>query len=212
MRFLIKLLVEGFVVGGIYWLAGRQLRKFGFKLGENAVLGWIDDRIGEALGISAPTLATLADFVWDWGLPLVAVAAILWVYHQFNRRWSANGEISILSVLAAAGPPLWRVKTKLDPHFVAIGFGIVVLGVAVAGYGFWKNPPSPRQPASSARSSSEAIVEHTGDKIYSPTMTQGPAPRLFGLYVADISISLGKVHSDRHGEWPAPGSVDTRLS
>lgn len=139
MRFIVRLFVEGLIFAALYTVIGRAIRRLGFKLGENAVLGWIDDRIAEAFGITAPTLSALVDFVWDWGLPLFAVVAILWGYHQFNKRWSSP-ELSMLKVLAAFVPPLRRARAYLEPHLIAIGLAVIVLGVLIAGYGALKRP------------------------------------------------------------------------
>jgi hypothetical protein len=56
------------------FLLGKWLPK---ALTENAVTGWIDDHIAEALGLSAPTVAT----VGSWLLLFFMVAMLILSYH-----------------------------------------------------------------------------------------------------------------------------------
>jgi hypothetical protein len=69
-------------------------------LTENAVTGWIDDRIGEAFGLSSPSAST----VGSWLFLFLIVAAIIFSYHlvisrlghqpalvQQHRAWNTRG-------------------------------------------------------------------------------------------------------------------------
>jgi hypothetical protein len=55
-------------------------------LTENAVTSWLDDKIGEALGWTAPSAAT----VTSWLIPIVLVGALLAVYHTIYVKWAAR--------------------------------------------------------------------------------------------------------------------------
>jgi hypothetical protein len=102
------------VVGGILWAIGIYVfRKLPSKLGENAVISWMDDRIGETLGVSSPTLDQIITFGWDYLLPAVFAFLILWAYHVSNNRASA--------------PESWR------RHL--IGLALVALGITATLYG-----------------------------------------------------------------------------
>jgi hypothetical protein len=47
------------------------------KIGEHAVLTWIDERIGERLGLSSPSTAAVIEFIVSWAFPAAVVALIL---------------------------------------------------------------------------------------------------------------------------------------
>lgn len=136
---LFRSLFEAVVLSGLYFVISRVLARFGYKLGENAVIGWIDEKIGEAFGITGPSLVVAMDFVWDWGLPLVLLILLLWAYHQLNRRWP-TADLSLLQLLATSGPRFRKIRARLDPHFVLIGLSVAVLGIAIAVYGALRKP------------------------------------------------------------------------
>lgn len=50
---------------------------------DHAVSGWVDDQIANAIGISSPTLESVGNFLWQWIVPLIGVAIVLFVYHRF---------------------------------------------------------------------------------------------------------------------------------
>jgi hypothetical protein len=79
------------------WHGWRQSAVFGvaqvaltwaYKLVENAMLSWGDDRIAAWLGItSAPTISTII----SWAIPVLLAACTLWIYHLAQKRWFAAG-------------------------------------------------------------------------------------------------------------------------
>jgi hypothetical protein len=42
------------------------------KIGEHAVLTWIDERIGERLGLSSPSTAAVIEFIVSWAFPALS--------------------------------------------------------------------------------------------------------------------------------------------
>lgn len=83
-------------------------------------------------------------------------------------------------------------------------FSFLVLATCIflAGLGryFWKGSTSAPTTPASLESQPIRIGLVDEDQIYPPTIAQGPPPPLFGLYLADIHISLGAVQTDHHGE------------
>ena len=71
-------------------LGNWLLKKVPAKLTENAVTSWIDDRIAEFFGLSAPQLATVVDFLWAWGLPAILAILGIWLYHLTYERWGRS--------------------------------------------------------------------------------------------------------------------------
>jgi hypothetical protein len=69
----------------LHWLI---FKKVSFKMAETAVLEYLDDRVAEALGISAPSLGQIVDFGWQWLAPLLIAIALMWSYHLFySGNW-----------------------------------------------------------------------------------------------------------------------------
>jgi hypothetical protein len=56
----------------------RRMARFSYLLGENAVIGSVDDEIAKQLGIT--TQAALA-FTWNWCVPIGLAVAAIWAYH-----------------------------------------------------------------------------------------------------------------------------------
>jgi hypothetical protein len=56
VNWIISHIVEVVVWLIVTFIGTSIIKKLPMKLGENALIGWIDDRLGEFLGISAPTL------------------------------------------------------------------------------------------------------------------------------------------------------------
>lgn len=52
-----------------------------YKLVEDAVAGWVNDRVADALGLTAPTVAQVVD-IGSFALPLLGVGAMMWLYHR----------------------------------------------------------------------------------------------------------------------------------
>jgi hypothetical protein len=87
----------GFIVGQTTFTFALHLllRRFPAALLENAVTGWVDDRIaellgllGRAIGVVAPTAQQVSTFIWNWALPFVLAAFALWVVHRAAKHQS----------------------------------------------------------------------------------------------------------------------------
>ena len=65
---------------------GWAIRKLGilsFKLGENALLGEIDDQIANNLGLTAPFVVA---FIWNWCVPPALATVGICAYHTFRSK------------------------------------------------------------------------------------------------------------------------------
>jgi hypothetical protein len=128
-------------------------------LTENAVTSWLDDKIAEALGWTAPSAAA----VTSWLIPLVLVGALLAVYHIIYVRWAAQ--------------PLGETLPQPEPRqmiiagliIIAVGF---ILGAGIISVGLWREAkmplieatadPNAAQPTTPAEpSSSPAAIPRT---------------------------------------------------
>jgi hypothetical protein len=86
VNWIISHIVEVVVWLIVTFIGTSIIKKLPMKLGENALIGWIDDRLGEFLGISAPTLQQVVTFSWDYLFPAIFALLVLWAYHVFNNR------------------------------------------------------------------------------------------------------------------------------
>lgn len=61
------------------------------KLADNAVIGWVDDQIGKALGLPTPSISA----VMSWAIPFAVAGLTLWAYHftQITRK-DVNNTVS----------------------------------------------------------------------------------------------------------------------
>jgi hypothetical protein len=88
------------------WLAAQAaltfILKLIYKLAENAMLGWGDDQIATALGITSPTVKV----VIEWGIPFCSAIVILAIYHFTYSRWGQSAKVApeIDSLPAPPGP------------------------------------------------------------------------------------------------------------
>jgi hypothetical protein len=57
------------------------LKKIPAKLAENAVTGWADNALADALGISAPQASTVLTFLWEWGVPGGGAVLLVYLWH-----------------------------------------------------------------------------------------------------------------------------------
>lgn len=75
------------IKGWVLWVVAQALLTFAFRLGykllENAVIGWGDDQIAAWLGITAPT----GQKALSWGAPFLLAALTLWLYHVIQKHW-----------------------------------------------------------------------------------------------------------------------------
>src|SRR5712691_2614033 len=99
MRWLFGRLVDLFVTALLWALGVLALKRLSLKLGENAVIGWMDDRIGEKLHISAPS----AEQVVEVGLPLLGAVAVMLLYHWYNGAFDGLNRQRVRLVHKAVG-------------------------------------------------------------------------------------------------------------
>jgi hypothetical protein len=85
-----------FVVDGLVALAlGYVIKKLIFplleKLAENAMLGWMDDKIGDAIGLTAQNAI-------NWFVAFGLAAVILWLYHVLQVRFFQKPSVAIYTI------------------------------------------------------------------------------------------------------------------
>jgi hypothetical protein len=100
--------IVGAAAGTVF--VGWLLRKLPFKLGENALLGWVDDKIAVQFGITSPSLSAVLDFVWGWLVPLILAIAAIWAYHLLKSD-------------------AWKRK---QGRRQLLGLGLTVVGIVIA--------------------------------------------------------------------------------
>ncbi|UPJ76137.1 hypothetical protein [Bradyrhizobium sp. 187] len=81
MRRVSDILFGSFLTLFIGWCF-RRLGRFSYLLGENAVVGSIDDEIAKHLGLTAPAVIS---FLWDWCVPPALAIAAIWAYHLIKE-------------------------------------------------------------------------------------------------------------------------------
>lgn len=121
-----------------------------------------------------------------------------------SNVWSLYGLLTggsfLSSALLANSTWFWeKLGWAALPIGFMLSFLVLSLCIFLAGLGryFWRFSSATTE-AKNALPVRIGLVDE--DRIYPPTITQGPAPLLFGLYVADISIGLKTVQTDHHGE------------
>jgi hypothetical protein len=62
----------------------KWLFRIAFGLSSNAVMGWGDDQIAQALDIKAPALLAVISAVVEWGPPFIAMGVLLAIYHLYH--------------------------------------------------------------------------------------------------------------------------------
>jgi len=50
-----------------------------WRLFENAILGWGDDRIAERFGVISPSITQVIDFAVKWGIPIIFSGIAVWI-------------------------------------------------------------------------------------------------------------------------------------
>jgi hypothetical protein len=91
MRWLKTALLYLLGQAGLTYAVHLIFRRLPTALTENAVMGWLDDQIAAALGLSSPDGSTVV----SWAIPVLLAAAILWTYHVAHTKW----------ILAPDAPP-----------------------------------------------------------------------------------------------------------
>jgi hypothetical protein len=108
--------VRARIIDAIIFLIGTLLFKKVFpKLTENAVTGWLDDKIGELLGWSSPDASTVLSWVW----PAVVVALVLWGYHVLYNRFVRSPTVAIYTIKQPTGAALDNIISQIPRHLYA---------------------------------------------------------------------------------------------
>jgi hypothetical protein len=105
--------------------------KLAYKLVENAMIGWGDEKIATLFGITSPDAST----VFDWAVPFVLAAVTLWLFHRYTThplkealaKQSTGDRFSATGVVHGPSRRTWI--QRVEPHH------IIVLGLAIAAAG-----------------------------------------------------------------------------
>lgn len=125
--------IRGWAIWAIAQGALTLAYKLVYKLVENAMIGWGDDKIAAWFGITSPDTST----VFDWIVPFSLAAVTLWLFHHFTTRplKEALARQSTGDVLSAAGivhsmpsPRTWIQKVE-PSHIILLGLVIALGGV-----------------------------------------------------------------------------------
>jgi hypothetical protein len=101
------------------------------KLGEHAVVVWINDRIAETLGISSPSISKVVEFITAWGPPAVLAALCLsgWLF-AFRAREKPLNHLPTGETMSDTETANLPTESNRSPTG---GTGIVGARVAVTG-------------------------------------------------------------------------------
>jgi hypothetical protein len=96
---MLRRILFDFICLAILWPLVKFVWTVAIKAGENAVLGWIDDRIAEAFGIKAPTVSAVLAVIWEWGPPLALALALIGGFHWLRDHREAHANEPIAPLL-----------------------------------------------------------------------------------------------------------------
>ena len=69
-----------------YWLAGYLLIEIPIRAAEETVISWVREELASYLGISRPSIAAVATFLWQWVVPALGIFLVMLLYHRGNLR------------------------------------------------------------------------------------------------------------------------------
>ncbi len=131
MQIIKKILLYFVGQAGFTYVVHLIFKRLPTALTENAVMGWLDEQIATALGITSPDGSTVV----SWGVPFLLVGAMLWAYHVAHSKLSAP---------SSNGQRTTSPWAKLEPpRVIAIGLIIVVLGVIAIVVGLVQQNTTP---------------------------------------------------------------------
>jgi hypothetical protein len=118
-------------------LFAKPAAKLAGKLGENAVIGWMDDRLGELFGITAPTMQQVV----EWGLPALSAIAVLLALHWIQMYFypapvthtspaPEKGPVSISSTNFISQIAL-RLYAEVNTARRALGIRVIVAWILI---------------------------------------------------------------------------------
>jgi hypothetical protein len=158
-RWIAKHVVDVVFGAAVAVFLGWAIRKLGilsFKLGENALLGEIDDQIANNLGLTAPFVVA---FIWNWCVPPTLATVGIWAYHTFRSKG-----------------PNWRHKL--------LGLALATVGglILLAGVGLLVNRGTDQAAASTIPTNS-SIPRRISDIGAPPKLNDlPPAPKRYTTY------------------------------
>jgi hypothetical protein len=128
------------IIDAIIFIVGTLFFKKAFpKLTENAVSGWLDDKIGELLGWSSPDVSTVLSWVW----PAVVVALILWGYHVLYSRFVRSPTVAIYTIKQPTAEAAENIISQIPRHLyaqastvrAALGARVTIAWILIIGCG-----------------------------------------------------------------------------
>jgi hypothetical protein len=131
--------IQGWLVWGFFQAVLTFAWKLIFKLAEHAVLGWGDDQIAEALGITSPSIQTIV----TWAIPLALAFLTLWAYHLIQTHFFHPPAVAIHTIGNPQGAIRQSIISQIPRHLydraanaqallrsnVALGWIIIVLAI-----------------------------------------------------------------------------------
>jgi hypothetical protein len=111
--------IRGWAVWGAAQVVISLAYRLLYKLVENALVGWGDDKIAAVVGITSPEAST----VFAWGFPIALAAGTLYLYHLaqpktvagYGSDRSARLGLTIVSagvLIAVIGAVVWFLETR----------------------------------------------------------------------------------------------------
>jgi hypothetical protein len=114
MATLRRWLVDGVVAVALAYVLKHYVFPLLQKLAENAMLGWVDDKIAQALGDDLQTAL-------NWVIALGLATAIMWVYHLVQVRFFRSSPVVIHSIVNPQGEIRQNIISQIPRHLYAQG-------------------------------------------------------------------------------------------
>ena len=74
--------IKGWAIWALAQAGFTLAYKLAYKLAENAMISWGDDKIAVRFGITSPDAST----VFDWAVPFALAAVTLWLFYHFTTH------------------------------------------------------------------------------------------------------------------------------
>jgi hypothetical protein len=193
--------IKARIIDAIIFIVGTLIFKKAFpKLTENAVSGWVDDKIGEFLGWSSPDASTVLSWIW----PATAVALVLWGYHVLYNRFVRPPSVAIYTIRQPIGTVRENIISQIPHHLyahaialrAALGIRVIIAWILIIGCGIGlaagivllatSNPPSVAVAKANAPSGSSAPNTIPGlPRVNSNAAPPAPLPKRYTAYEKD---------------------------
>ncbi len=103
---------------------------------ENALTGWGDDQIANSLGIHSPTTKWVVEQLWNWGIPLLLLAGLLFAYHKVASRGAIGKQTPSSGLIlpfsheaTSTGAGQNRRRSILTVSLIAV---VIIIGLIVS--------------------------------------------------------------------------------